>query len=243
MMVIGCAVTVKRAVIALVFGKRLLGTRNNQIFDHWRVSSTLVCLTCYVTITVTFLDPIASADFKPRLEILLAEMVLMSEIAILADQIDIETSDEKYSTPTMRNISDKKQPPVNYSHSNEDAASPDDTRVNSPVNDQRRESNAGIGDEEITWSNVPELEPGMLARGESTSMHDESDHEKNKRKSLRDAHRDPSSVENIPSTQRNQSEHDATYLNLNSSGHLQIKDLLDQWEDPIQAMNNKVNTD
>lgn len=136
------------------------------------------------------------------MEVLLADIVLMNEISILAEQVEA-VADVFDHSPDMSSIRTKDLDPTTASGKALEVPSV-----------QRSES--AISDENISWGNVDMLKPALEGDSAATS----------KRASRRGSQTSgPEEME---------------FLKQNSSGGLATKDLLDQWEDPVEAANKKV---
>jgi hypothetical protein len=146
------------------------------------------------------------------MEILLADIVLMNEIAVLAEQVEAVAN--VFDQTTDMSNADKKENGISAMSNNPKEIKPG------------KRNGSGLTEEEIMWSNISILKPSIVSRGDSNAMHDLSDNEKRESR-LPSPGWGPQMLEQ---TRRN------------SSGSLAIKDLLDQWEDPVEAMNKKVST-
>jgi hypothetical protein len=138
------------------------------------------------------------------MEQLLADIVLMNEISILAEQVEAVSDDYDDLTTTSKQVAES------ATISPHTAGTP---LLHSP----------GIAEEDIAWSHVTTDKPIMIARGESTAPHIE-----------------PISMSGGPSSGDQQGQIKSDLSHYSSISNLVEKAHLDQWEDPISAMNSKV---
>jgi hypothetical protein len=157
-------------------------------------------------------------EFKPRMEQLLADIVLMNEIAILAEQVEMTAEDNDQASIAS---------PVSGT---ELLATSNPSNINSSSGIGRLHS-PGLVEEDIAWSNVSTIKPDLIARGESTAHHDVESPDIMEHDNLSDIeHHDPPGHYNNRKILSHQS----------SSHNLVDRVLLDQWEDPVATMNKKV---